>query len=262
VSTEAGVVFASSDGLYLCNGSTVSCITNEIFSRDEWMALVPSTIVASKIEGKYFFFATADGETTGHVIDSRNTASAHTTLAVACSGMYMDDETNEVYLITFEDGQNWFISKWEGAASIYDNLYFRWRSKRFELPSQVNFATARVRARYEDAKDMIADVGALLDDNEIVFTLADSLGGDLNTPLVNGLTLNGSVLHDLTNTPSPGIVFKLFADGTLVFTKTVQDNNPFRLPGGFKARRYEFQLEGNFAVTEAAIATSVSEIKA
>lgn len=260
VSTESGVIFASSDGLYLCDGSSLSNITSNIYSKDEWSPLNPSTIVAEKIEGKYLFLSIIEGEATGHVIDFQNTTSANTTLTISCLGMYADDETNDLFLITKEDGIN-YIAKWEGEQSIYDNLYYRWRSKRFELPSPVNFSSAQVKASFDDAAEMILEIGSLISNNSIIYSLGDSLGGCLNDALCGGIGLNGSLLTDLSEYQTPGIVFKLYADGSLVFTKTVQDNKPFRLPSGFRARRYEIQLEGNFPALEVSIATSITEIQ-
>jgi len=57
------------------------------------------------------------------------------------------------------------------------------------------------------------------------------------------------------------VTFKLYADGVLKMTKTVQNNNQFRLPSGFRAYEWAFQLEGTSEVIEAAIADSTAELK-
>lgn len=57
------------------------------------------------------------------------------------------------------------------------------------------------------------------------------------------------------------VTFKLYADGVLKLTKTVQNNNQFRLPSGFKAYEWMFQLEGSVEVIEAGIASSTEELK-
>jgi hypothetical protein len=57
------------------------------------------------------------------------------------------------------------------------------------------------------------------------------------------------------------VTFKLYADGVLKMTKTVQNNNQFRLPSGFRAYEWALQLEGTSEVIEAAIADSTAELK-
>jgi hypothetical protein len=57
------------------------------------------------------------------------------------------------------------------------------------------------------------------------------------------------------------VTFKLYADGVLKMTKTVQNNNQFRLPSGFRAYEWAFQLEGTGEVTEVAISDSTAELK-
>lgn len=58
------------------------------------------------------------------------------------------------------------------------------------------------------------------------------------------------------------VTFRLIADGNVVHTETVQGPDSFRLPGGFRAVDYWFQIEGVNTVTEVVIATSALELKA
>jgi hypothetical protein len=47
----------------------------------------------------------------------------------------------------------------------------------------------------------------------------------------------------------------------LEFTKTVsEEDNVFRLPGGFKGRKYEIELEGYPPVLQVIMATSMEEL--
>jgi hypothetical protein len=57
------------------------------------------------------------------------------------------------------------------------------------------------------------------------------------------------------------VTFRMYADGTLKHTQTVADRNPFRLPGGFRAFEYQFELEGTNPVQDLLVATSVEELK-
>lgn len=54
--------------------------------------------------------------------------------------------------------------------------------------------------------------------------------------------------------------FKLYADGVLKHTQTVADNNPFKMPAGYRARYHEIEISGTAEVLSATIAQSVEEL--
>lgn len=57
------------------------------------------------------------------------------------------------------------------------------------------------------------------------------------------------------------VTLKVYADGQLKTTKTVLDNNVFRLKSGFRAMDWEMELVGNSKITQATIASSVEEVR-
>jgi len=57
------------------------------------------------------------------------------------------------------------------------------------------------------------------------------------------------------------ITMKVYADGALKLTKTVTDNNLFRMPSGFRSVDWEIELVGTSKVTQAMITTSTVEAK-
>jgi hypothetical protein len=56
------------------------------------------------------------------------------------------------------------------------------------------------------------------------------------------------------------VTMRVFCDGILRHTQTVADRDPFRLPAGFMALDWQFELEGTAPVQNASIAHSVSEL--
>lgn len=56
------------------------------------------------------------------------------------------------------------------------------------------------------------------------------------------------------------VTMKVYADGALKHTQTVSSSMPFRLPAGFRARDWEFSLEGTAVVYAVAMGTSVEEL--
>jgi hypothetical protein len=57
------------------------------------------------------------------------------------------------------------------------------------------------------------------------------------------------------------VTFKLYADGALKHTQTVTSANPFRLPGGYHAQTFQFEVSGSNAIQTAAVAHSMEELK-
>lgn len=57
------------------------------------------------------------------------------------------------------------------------------------------------------------------------------------------------------------ITFRLYGDGTLRHTKTVNDGNLFHLPAGYRALDYEIELSGTGRVTQVSMATSADELR-
>lgn len=74
-----------------------------------------------------------------------------------------------------------------------------------------------------------------------------------NRPLSPGVAkVNAESYNSLT--------FKLFADGSLKHTQTVASSDPFRLPGGYRGKVFEIQLEGIDIINEVCVYESPQEI--
>jgi hypothetical protein len=54
--------------------------------------------------------------------------------------------------------------------------------------------------------------------------------------------------------------FKVYVDGVWMFTKKVTNSTMFKLPRGFKNKKWEFELEGMIPVKRFTVATSTEEI--
>lgn len=63
------------------------------------------------------------------------------------------------------------------------------------------------------------------------------------------------------NGSTQSLAMKVYADGVLKHTQTVTDGEAFRLPSGFTANTWEFQIEGNVRVTSAGFAETVQELQ-
>jgi hypothetical protein len=57
------------------------------------------------------------------------------------------------------------------------------------------------------------------------------------------------------------VTFKLYADKSLVFTTTVADNKPFRLPSGYRSDTYEVEVLSDIRVRSIHMAETVLGLK-
>ena len=58
------------------------------------------------------------------------------------------------------------------------------------------------------------------------------------------------------------VTLRVYADGALKHTQTVQSKEPFRLPSGFMATDWEMELQGTHPIQGAALSTTMRELKA
>lgn len=197
--TTDGVLYPSPDGLVFIGSSGFNIVTDSIMTRDDWQALVPSSITGSVHDGRYYGFYDTGTVQGGFIIDlGAETFSYISTYATAS---YSDLLTDGLYL---QVGNN--IEQWDAGTG---SITWTWESTDSFTPRPVNFTFARI---------------------------------------------NG---EDATN-----ITFELYADDALKMTKTITDNKSFRLPSGFKARKWRVKLSGTGTWTDVVLASTSQEIAA
>ncbi len=140
VSTEAGVIYPSPDGLCLCDGMAVMVVTRkETYSRSQWKALNPENLVGFYHDGKYYGFF--KGTATGIVFDfkgGKDVVSIDLGARLVYGGFVVPEE-DALYLLVRE-GSTYYIDQWEGGASKLTAVY---RSGRVQLPAAMNMGAAR-----------------------------------------------------------------------------------------------------------------------
>jgi hypothetical protein len=196
VSMGNGVAWASEDGLCWFGQDGARILTNGILLREDWQALVPSSIIGKMYEGMYLGSYNDGSGRKGFIMDPSGGGIYF--LDVGYSAMYFDSLKDQLYILT---GTN--VGKWDTGSS----MTYRSRSKPFRQGVPINYAAAVVVAN------------------------------------------------------AYPVTFRLYADGALKHTQTVADRNPFRLPSGYRAFEYQIELEGTNPVQDAAIATSIEELK-
>jgi hypothetical protein len=193
-----GVAWASEDGLCWYGAGGARIVTAGLMTREDWQALVPSSIIGRFFEGLYFGSYDDGTGRKAFFIDPMNPTGVFF-LSTGYEALYFDELKDQLYVAA---GTN--VQKWDAGSS----MTVRFRSKHFSAPRPVNFAAAEVTA---DAYP---------------------------------------------------VTLRVYADGVLRHTQTVANREPFRLPSGFMATRWELEVEGVQAVQSVTMATSIAELAA
>lgn len=137
---DGGVIYASPDGLIYVTGSgQVTNVTAALFSRDEWQALVPSSIHGYYHEGRYHAFYNDGTVQKGFIFDPSQGTGALTFTDTYATAGFTDTVQDALYLKV-----DTTIVKW-GADN--DKMSYTWRSAIFEMPAPENKACAQVVAK-------------------------------------------------------------------------------------------------------------------
>lgn len=266
VSTESGVVYATHDGMALATpGGGVVLMTKEILSREEWEGYHSSTIRAVSYRGMYMAFfnnAGSAGVANDGFIINHVTPNGIVGLFGGVHCAYADDENGNLYYVATDGGNN-YIYKWDDQV---DRVAFLWKSKLFVAPDYTNFGALRVIADWDaaltqaevDAYNAARD--AIIASNQLLLATDDY--GSIGGAAIADYAIADDAMLDVPPALSDivGLTFKLWADGTLVCTITVSDDEPVRLPSGYLASEFELELQGQTEVREVRIATSAQEL--
>lgn len=191
------VIYPSPDGLIAISGSGAENLIDSdrtgIFTRKQWQALNPASIVACNSEGSYV----ASHNTGGFVLDLRHEVPEFCPNTITFRAAYRDFDEDRLYL--YSSG----LKLWRGGAV----LPYRWRSKLLFAPVAMNLGAARVIAY------------------------------------------------------SYPVQFKLYGDSVLRYDFSVPNSNPFRLPSGYRAERYDIELSGTSIVREVHLGRSMGEMR-
>lgn len=103
--------------------------------------------------------------------------------------------------------------------------------------------------------------------HDIFATLTDRydrsrlIGGAINESQINYYSINScSLTESVDLTISGDITLKLYVDDTLRATKVVSDDKIFRMPGGYRGKKVEMQIEGYIPVRAVEVGTSISAL--
>ena len=250
VSTVDGVYFTTPNGLALVNAGSIIIATKELIRKDKWNALTQlNTLRAAALGPAYYAFGQAilgvfqvdafdpvdfqqsdfGGARNGMLIDptSQTVAFNKLTSADPITNIMTDVWSGEIFVI-YDGNVEWLDISDVGQTKAP----FVWRSKLFQTAQKQNFQAAK-----------------------IFFTVPP------NTVSLNPVEVVGSpqVLQ-----PDQWGLFRVYADTVLVMTREIREPSghpQFRLPSGFKADFWQFEIEARVEIQGIQVATSPTELQ-
>jgi hypothetical protein len=259
-SDQFGVLYASPNGLVSIAPGTQDVISRPLFTRDEWQAYVPTSMVGVIYQNMYIAFYQV-GQTKSALILMRGDTPPLVTLDVASQAIFVAPTTAEVYYVSPVDNAIYKLD-----ADPVNNTYYEWLSKTFVLPEPANFAIAKVQADWDYIDDTDAYnelVAVITASNQALWTAGTPLQSTVNSTVLNGMQVNGSILANIPTQAETRVVQAfIYANDTLVSEHGFTDQEPERMPAGRKEYIYEVKLTGNAPLRKFAMATSIAELRA
>jgi hypothetical protein len=258
-SDQFGVLYASPNGLVSIAPGTQDVISRQLFTRDEWQTYNPSSLVGAVYQNMYLAFYQAGADKSALVL-MRGDTPPLVTFDVAAQAIFVEKATSNVFFVNPTDGKIYQLD-----ADPVNNLFYEWRSKKFTLSEPTNFAAAKAQASWEaldDAAVFNAIVAQLIADNQAIWASGVSLQSVIAEQLLSTIHLNGSILANIPQLAAAiNLQFQLFADDVLVYSTSIIDPQPMRLPASAKGYVWEILLTGNAPLRAFSMATTIGELR-
>lgn len=261
---NAGVCYASPDGLVYISSGGAQLITNAFVKKDEWSLYAPSSMRAGIYDNRYYVWYEGGGklnnENAGIVFDPEESGAEFVLLSSQATGVWSSKIDDRLYIV--EAG---VIKEWAAGAIEYTST---WKSKEFFPARKASYACAKVhielinsipQSQYDAA--FSAAIQAV-DDGYSNNTLVET--GELNGFMANQFTVNGgpyyAAISDL-GTPS-SVTIKFYQDRVLIHTEQVEDQVPFRINQVGWGDSFEFEISGTQAIIRSlVVAESMSQLE-
>tara|TARA_Y100000310_G_scaffold1428_1_gene1905 strand:+ start:128 stop:2977 length:2850 start_codon:yes stop_codon:yes gene_type:complete len=257
-----GALFATYGGIALWNPTAgMTFVTEFVHDFDTFdSTLDPSTIVAHFFNDKYF----ASFDTGAFIFQhDKKIGGFYVTTGHRFNSAWTDPTTNIMHTSSDALGN---ITEWGNDANIL--APYEWKSKVVVSKNYINIGAARVIADFtvtaEDSAAYTAYNVGIVAFNAAVWADSEQLGSingptdysdgsgveinnfaSFNTSIVNGPGSPLGLIRASRTVPSAyTLIFNLWQNKTLVFTKAITDDAIFRCPVGYKSDTFEISIAG------------------
>lgn len=134
-----GVVYASPDGLMLFTSGDQTLLTSQTFTREQWQALRPETLLGTVHDGRYVAFFAGSNQGLLFSIGAKDVVRVQLPDNWAVRSVYHHSEDDCVYL-SIDTPEGSAVYQWEAGES----LPYQWRSKPFFTSALTCPAAVRV----------------------------------------------------------------------------------------------------------------------
>lgn len=255
--SQAGVMYASPEGIVNVVSGNAGVVTKPLFRRIEWQDYAPTSLVSAIFDGVYFgFFASATQGNRAMVLSPDDVPALSFFLARALH-CHVDIKESRFYFLDSQDG-----CIYEADSDSNNPFTYEWKSKLFVMPRALSFAAIRLDGDFAYAQSVVtynAQVAAIQAANAIIFA-AGSVKGAVNQAVVNAFPVDGSLLSvvpPLSALRTAQVL--IYGDGALVAGLTIGSYTPVRIPA-VRAKQWEIKIVGNIPVRSVTMAGSVDEL--
>jgi hypothetical protein len=262
-SDEDGVVYASPNGLISISPAGRGVVTTNLFTADEWRPLIPQTMKAAVMQGRYF--GVFPNETPPRaLLLSRTDPPALSYLNLPATALHVDARNGVMFYVHDSSIAANLGKIFQLDADEVTPLNYTWRSKRFFNEKAATFSCMRLDADYGQVVDEEANKAqAKIVNDHNAAAYPNPLQGAFNEVPMNTWEINGSTLW---NPPHEGsarsVQVVVHGDGEeAVVNLQPLSLDPIRVPP-FKCRELEFVIMGNINVRSLHFATTMEELLA
>jgi hypothetical protein len=256
-------MFPTLEGFQHVTAGGVENVTRDMFKPDDWADYELETIHGTWYNKAYYgFFKSADFS--GNIILDMLNGSITTGVDYHWAGhrSLEDGLFRTIFTTNIALPNTLYISLWDANPTQYRN--YTYKSPRFITEKPVNFKVAQIILNtefYNDVLEIVNGNDTLIDLNQTAWDADDQLRAPFNSAMLNEQDINGDTLFSLKSLGVlEYIIFKVFVNGNLLYTKQVMNSDMFKLPRGFKHKKWEFGLEGMIPIKRLTVATSTEEI--
>lgn len=254
------IAYASHEGLVVVRSDgSFSIATTNIFHRNDWLALSPSTMLGGQFMGRYVaFYDTTDengAPLKGALLIDISSASFLIRSTVTAKAAFFDIVSGSLYYRPELEKQIYQFDPPLAAPQVQF-----WKSKQFVLPRPVSFGVIRVDAAGAPGTIGLEELIEAIEAANAALIAAGSIGGDIAAEPIGMLSVAGDWLELLPG-GSAVLLVGIYADGVKIATVTLA-NRAVRLPADSLARVWEIDVTSDLQVQEIVMAQTMDELRA
>lgn len=265
--TAAGIVdlgysvaYPSTKGLVTLGANGAAVASESLFTQDQWQSMSPASFVAGQFSGRYmasydYIDALGKAQRGMLIIDLSGSQPFLVRASDDADAMFYELGSGKLFIVR----NNREVYEWDAISELYGEQL--WRSKKFVLPTNTNFACIMVEGEDAFTNDQRAQINAknvAIRARNRARIEASKTGAAINQMALNARPLAGSLLEPVQS-DEPTFSATVYGDGRPVAT-IYHLNKVIPLPAGFMARQWEIEIRGNQMVTGIAIAYSATEM--